>query len=73
MAALALSAQVQLRDSFWNAVYEAGELGFEPRLGDPESPVLPLHHSPTKDMRSKGGKNHGDYSGSLAYRQEFFF
>ena len=24
----------------------AGELGFEPRLGDPESPVLPLHHSP---------------------------
>src|SRR5262249_50648953 len=25
---------------------EAGELGFEPRQADPESAVLPLHHSP---------------------------
>lgn len=25
---------------------KAGELGFEPRLTDPESVVLPLHHSP---------------------------
>ena len=25
---------------------EAGELGFEPRLSDPESLVLPLHYSP---------------------------
>jgi hypothetical protein len=25
---------------------EAGELGFEPRLTDPESVVLPLHYSP---------------------------
>ncbi len=24
----------------------AGELGFEPRLNDPESFVLPLHYSP---------------------------
>src|SRR4051794_23714787 len=27
----------------------AGELGFEPRLTDPESVVLPLHHSPRRD------------------------
>ncbi len=27
-------------------VWEAGELGFEPRQADPESAVLPLHHSP---------------------------
>jgi hypothetical protein len=26
---------------------QAGELGFEPRLTDPESVVLPLHHSPS--------------------------
>ncbi len=26
---------------------EAGELGFEPRQADPESAVLPLHHSPS--------------------------
>jgi hypothetical protein len=25
---------------------QTGELGFEPRLADPESAVLPLHHSP---------------------------
>src|SRR5579872_1626138 len=25
---------------------KAGELGFEPRQADPESAVLPLHHSP---------------------------
>ncbi len=28
------------------AVLSAGELGFEPRLTDPESVVLPLHYSP---------------------------
>ena len=28
------------------ALVKAGELGFEPRLTDPESVVLPLHHSP---------------------------
>src|SRR5205823_3416280 len=26
----------------------AGELGFEPRQADPESAVLPLHHSPRR-------------------------
>jgi hypothetical protein len=26
---------------------KAGELGFEPRLSDPESLVLPLHYSPS--------------------------
>jgi hypothetical protein len=26
---------------------ESGELGFEPRQADPESAVLPLHHSPS--------------------------
>src|SRR5262245_1742048 len=26
--------------------HQAGELGFEPRQADPESAVLPLHHSP---------------------------
>src|SRR5262249_41198502 len=30
---------------FWRGK-EAGELGFEPRQADPESAVLPLHHSP---------------------------
>jgi hypothetical protein len=25
---------------------KSGELGFEPRQADPESAVLPLHHSP---------------------------
>ena len=30
-------------------VYMAASLGFEPRQGDPESPVLPLHH----EARSK--------------------
>src|SRR5947209_1765328 len=29
------------------AFRQAGELGFEPRLTDPESVVLPLHHSPS--------------------------
>ena len=33
---------------------EAGELGFEPRQADPESAVLPLHHSP-KDFFKLGG------------------
>lgn len=28
----------------------AGELGFEPRLNDPESFVLPLHYSPVFEM-----------------------
>jgi hypothetical protein len=31
---------------FKNRLAEAGELGFEPRLNDPESFVLPLHYSP---------------------------
>src|SRR5438445_8243300 len=35
------------RVSFLNAnELQAGELGFEPRQADPESAVLPLHHSP---------------------------
>src|SRR5436309_1663117 len=29
------------------ALPQAGELGFEPRQADPESAVLPLHHSPS--------------------------
>src|SRR5438105_4276917 len=36
---------------------QAGELGFEPRLTDPESVVLPLHHSPfpsPNPMRHRG-------------------
>src|SRR5437879_13480377 len=33
---------------------KAGELGFEPRQADPESAVLPLHHSP-KDFFKLGG------------------
>src|SRR5690349_16078920 len=33
-----------------------GELGFEPRQADPESAVLPLHHSP-KSIRTR------DFSG----------
>lgn len=35
---------------------ETGELGFEPRQTDPESVVLPLHHSPktlAQDKRRK--------------------
>ena len=31
----------------------AGEQGFEPRLPDPESGVLPLHHSPTLFIQRK--------------------
>ena len=37
---------------------EAGELGFEPRQADPESAVLPLHHSP-KDFFKLGGLENG--------------
>jgi hypothetical protein len=33
------------------SLQEAGELGFEPRQADPESAVLPLHHSPKKAFR----------------------
>src|SRR5260221_14190342 len=29
----------------------AGELGFEPRQADPESAVLPLHHSPKSKFK----------------------
>src|ERR1700736_6243116 len=35
--------------SYHTGIYgfrKAGELGFEPRQADPESAVLPLHHSP---------------------------
>ena len=32
----------------------AGELGFEPRLADPESAVLPLHHSPNSAWSLNG-------------------
>ena len=31
--------------------HRAGELGFEPRQADPESAVLPLHHSPVSEYR----------------------
>ena len=37
---------------------QTGELGFEPRLNDPESFVLPLHYSPS-------------YSGKLANEPVF--
>ncbi len=30
-------------------VYVAASLGFEPRQGDPESPVLPLQHEATSE------------------------
>ena len=30
---------------------KAGELGFEPRQADPESAVLPLHHSPKSTFK----------------------
>ena len=33
---------------FRKAFNQAGELGFEPRLSDPESLVLPLHYSPVQ-------------------------
>src|SRR3954471_7566127 len=36
-------------------IREAGELGFEPRLTESESVVLPLHHSP-KEHDSKRRK-----------------
>ena len=32
-----------------NEKFEAGELGFEPRLKESESFVLPLHYSPVTD------------------------
>src|SRR5262249_48162178 len=35
----------------------AGELGFEPRQADPESAVLPLHHSPNALSRKVWKKN----------------
>jgi hypothetical protein len=33
---------------------QAGELGFEPRLTDPESVVLPLHYSPSTAISEYG-------------------
>ena len=36
------------RNSFvTTGLISTGELGFEPRQADPESAVLPLHHSPS--------------------------
>ena len=32
------------------ALSSTGDLGFEPRLTDPESVVLPLHQSPESDV-----------------------
>ena len=34
---------------------KAGVLGLEPRLSDPESLVLPLHHTPVFSKYSLGG------------------
>ena len=35
------------RIEFSTGTGQTGELGFEPRLSDPESLVLPLHYSPS--------------------------
>jgi len=43
----------------WRDVAEAGPLGFEPRLTDPESVVLPLHQGPKGFIVRYGGLAHG--------------
>jgi len=40
-----------------STVSKAGEPGFEPRLTDPESVVLPLHYSPIKNLNATGHLN----------------
>ena len=49
--------------SFDSAAYatkaKTGELGFEPRQADPESAVLPLHHSPNNLTISQPGTEKG--------------
>ena len=48
---LARTGWPELGDQHWRT--GTGELGFEPRQTDPESVVLPLHHSPSSaDSRS---------------------
>ena len=37
---------------------KSGELGFEPRQADPESAVLPLHHSPNAKETASGPAFH---------------
>ena len=51
---LVMKQQVPLQLFATVGLRETGELGFEPRLTDPESVVLPLHQSPLSRFVSRG-------------------
>jgi hypothetical protein len=56
------------RASHWNFLgVVAGELGFEPRLTESESAVLPLNYSP-KPLRNKRFSFRGNFPALLRYK-----